>query len=322
MKLRLYRTEQLRTRLIDRARGRIGQYYQEASQSIQRWVQKVTNRVPNDSVLNVGMYKEVEREAHRRYSEITKNIENDIEQDMTAISERAFGEFSDHLISYGFPFGKYFLAIPRAVVQNILNGTIYERPDNLGTTEFNWGLSKAIWGDNRKTIADIHKIIATGVASGASAMQIAEDIEKYTNPNKDKKRDFDWSKVYPSVKKKIDYNASRLARTLLNHAYQQSFKEAGESNPWIEYYIWSSAMIHGRTCQVCMDLDGNYFSKDSDPNPKYPYLPLDHPNGLCSWTYEINSKNMAQDIRNWSNGRGNREMNRRINAYRRYMERN
>lgn len=315
MEYRLYRTEQLRTRLIDTARLRIDSQYQ----NIQQELQGSLRRVPNDAVLNIGSYRQVEAEARRRYGELARQIQTDLKIDMTRISESGFQEFSNQLISYGMPNQPYFVNVPKSVVQNILNGTVYEQPDNLGTKEHNWGLSKAIWGDDRKTLSDIHQIIATGVGGGASAMQIAEDLERYMNPTLDKSKLFDWGRTYPGVKKLISYNATRLARTLLNHAYQQSFKEAGAKNPWIRYYVWHSAFQHLPTCQVCQDLDGNFFSKDDDPNPKYPPLPLDHPNGLCSWTYEIDDRSMVDDLVNWTNGTGDPERNREIDEYEAYL---
>lgn len=317
MEYGLYRTEQLRTRLIGTARLRINDQYQ----NINRELQGTLRRVPNDAVLNIGSYRQVEAEARRRYAELAREIQRDLTVDMTNISEQGFREFSNHLISYGMPNRPYFVNVPKSVVQNILNGTVYRQPDNLGTSEHNWGLSKAIWGDNRKTMEDIHQIIATGVASGSSAMQISEDLERYMNPTTDKSKLFDWDKVYPGVKKLISYNASRLVRTLLNHAYQQSFKEAGDRNPWIRFYIWHSAGIHGRTCQVCIDLDGQRFRKDSDSESisPYPPLPLDHPNGLCSWSYDFDTRSMTTDLANWTNGTGNPQRNREIDDYQNYI---
>ena len=75
--------------------------------------------------------------------------------------------------------------------------------------------------------------------------------------------------MYPRTNKKVDYNAQRLARTAVNHAFQQAQKRSCEKNPYVEGIRWISSNIHGRTCPICSDRDGEVFMvKD---------LPLDHP---------------------------------------------
>src|SRR5699024_10247721 len=135
-----------------------------------------------------------------------------------------------------------------------------------------------------------NKIIAKGVADGTPIYDIAKDLEKYVNPNAAKQ--WEWSKVYPGTNKKVDYNAQRLARTLTQHAFQKSFEAAGEKNPFIKDYICLRAFAHGKTVQLCRDRDGQHYEKDK--------LTLDHPNGLCSWAYEIKDlKTIAKEINEW-----------------------
>ena len=69
----------------------------------------------------------------------------------------------------------------------------------------------------KNTQGDIQYIVAQGIASQKSAFDIAKDLEKYVDPSA--KKDWAWSKVYPGTKKVVDYNAQRLARTMVSHAY-------------------------------------------------------------------------------------------------------
>lgn len=317
MELRLINTEMLRNRLITKQRANVKSMYDNAASKVNVSTAELMSRYGADEFLNVGDFAKVEKTAKAVYDDIALKMQNGIQTDMVNISTSAFNEFSDWLISYGLPDGSYSQNIPKSVVRSILNGAVYDKPDNLGLKEFNWGLSKSIWGDNQKTLSDIHRIISEGVAKGHGSKEIAQAIERYVGSTGGKK--FDWGKVYPGSKTKIDYNASRLARTLLNHAFQQSFKESGAKNPWINYYIWHSAFAHGRTCQVCMDLDGQKFAKEDDNSGKYPELPLDHPNGLCYWTYEIDSSSMVDDLAKWVNGEPNGDMNSKIDEYYEYL---
>lgn len=298
MRLRLAKSEILRRQIVSKQNQEIFRRYSEAQSKVNIASAKVTQKYGNTTP-NIGAYVELEKEARKTYGDIVRNTEKSIKADMNKMADTTAKEFSDWLVSYNVPYAKNIIKIPKSVVNNIINGTVYQKPDNLNDSSFNWGLSKAIWGDDKKTLNDIHNVIATGVRNGSSAYDIGKDLEKYVKPGA--KKAWSWSKVYPNTKKIIDYNAQRLARTLVSHAYQQMFKEAGNFNPWIQYFVWNSAFEHGRTCQVCMDLDGQRFAKDTDPNSPYPEMPIDHPNGLCWYTYEIDTTNMVDQLADWVN---------------------
>ena len=87
-------------------------------------------------------------------------------------------------------------------------------------------------------------------------------------------------------KKQVDYNAQRLARTLVQHAYQQSIVEVTLNNPFITSYMWISN--GSRACEKCIEMDGNIYEKDQ--------LPLDHPNGMCIIEMVV-KPTMNQDLR-------------------------
>lgn len=172
--------------------------------------------------------------------------------------------------------------VEHRIVRNILNGQVYSN---------RWNLSKAIWGDNNKTLHDIYTFLSRGVAENKPVFEIAKDVERYVNPAKAKpwnkrlkftsdvpKNGFiynpktgkyeQWAKLYKS---KVDYNAQRLGRTIVQHSYQQAFVEGTKDNPFIIKYQWFAA--GSRSCPLCEERDGQLFEKDE--------LPLDHPNGQC-----------------------------------------
>ena len=135
--------------------------------------------------------------------------------------------------------------------------------------------------------------MAAGVAANKSAYEIAKDLEQYVNPNA--KKEWDWSKVYPGTTKKVDYNAQRLARTMVSHAYQQSLLATTKHNPFVTGYRWRSAHV-SRTCELCNERDGQVYSADD--------LPLDHPNGMCTFLVELSGSltDVADRLGNWVNG--------------------
>lgn len=155
-------------------------------------------------------------------------------------------------------FRGMFAKIPKKAMNEIVFGKAYK--DRAG-------LSERIWAYTKCFDKDIDYIIAEGIANKKSIYEVAKDLEIYVNPNA--KKEWDWCKVYPKTNKKIDYNAQRLARTSINHAYQQAQKRSCAKNPYVEGIRWISANSHGRTCELCRERDGEVFLvKD---------LPLDHP---------------------------------------------
>lgn len=162
----------------------------------------------------------------------------------------------------------------------VLDGRIYKDGRSL---------SERIWGYHAVFKADLNMIIAKGIASKKSSYEIAKDLEKYVNPKY--KKLWEWSKVYPTSTKVIDYNAQRLARTAVNHAWQEAVKENVDRNPYTTYIEWHSALIHGRTCQQCKDRHGQrYLVKD---------LPYDHPMGLCTMIPVLDKslEEIAEDLK-------------------------
>ena len=157
-----------------------------------------------------------------------------------------------------------FASIPTNVVENLVNGSIYGAKGS-------WSLSKAIWGDEEKTLSNLYKIVAGGIAENKSIYEIANELSKYVNPRAARQWNLktkDGVKIYP---KKVDYAAQRLARTLSQHAYQQTIVQTTLKNPMVLGIRWRAN--GSRVCEVCKARDGQVFPKNE--------LPLDHPNGMC-----------------------------------------
>ena len=174
--------------------------------------------------------------------------------------------------------------VPRKEIANILSGQLYGK---------NWTFSKAIWGAEKKMKEDLEKIVARGLAGNKPIYDIAKDLEKYVDPSA--RKPWDWGKVYPGTSKVVDYNAQRLARTMIQHSFQQSMVQAQLYNPFCKGIMWHSVGIHGRTCAICMERDGKVFAVKN--------LPLDHPNGLCYFEPALDDMNAIADrLADWTKG--------------------
>lgn len=218
---------------------------------------------------------------------------NVLSKDLERTIKRNMGEVSDAVIMDNLRFLKYvdmpiqgaFSHVSRDVIESIITGRVYQG---------DWSLSKAIWFHTKKAKADINSIIAQGIAMNKGSYDIAKDLEKYVNPSA--KKEWEWSKVYPGTNKVVDYNAQRLARTMVSHAYQQAFVRTTQKNPFVTKYRWISSNS-SRVCELCASRDGNYYPKDD--------LPLDHPNGMCTYVavMEDSMIDIADRIADWAQGK-------------------
>lgn len=151
-------------------------------------------------------------------------------------------------------------AIKQGIVAGFVTGSIYGG---------DWSLSSAIWGSNQRQLRDIYRIVARGQLLGLSVEDIAKQLQKYVNPDVYYGNSSELD-VYVS-NHKIDYNATRLVRTLTTHAYQYAEWLVTYQDPNVIGYRWHAA--GPRACPICRARDGVVFQKDN--------VPWDHPNGMC-----------------------------------------
>lgn len=194
-------------------------------------------------------------------------------------------------------FRDTFSTIPQACVDELMSGGIYK--------DFA-GLSERLWNYKQKFDRDIGYIIDRGIIEQKSAYDLAKDLEIYVDPRAAKP--WEWRKVYPNCNRVVDYNAQRLARTSVTHAYQMSFQRSTVDNPFVEAYQWHSSNA-GRTCELCRQRNGQLFEKDS--------VPLDHPNGMCIITAVIpkSMDEIADELSDWAAGGSNPALDRWLGIY-------
>lgn len=221
-------------------------------------------------------------------SEIANNVQLDF---FEKINEKYSLEMKD-------TFKKMFAKIPEDAMKEILFGKVYKDRQ---------GLSERIWKDTRAFDKDINYIISKGIADKKSLIDIAKDLEKYVKTSA--KRDSDWSSCYPNCRQKVDYNAQRLARTAVNHAFQQAQMRSCKKNPYVEGIQWLTSNSHSRTCDLCKDRDGVVYKVDD--------VPLDHPNGLCATipVIEKSLDSIGEELRDWIDGSNNSMLDNWLNEY-------
>lgn len=279
--------EKQKVRLINDELKNISKLYENWAKDIKKeWADKTTLTY-SETVKKTQMMQL--RKALREQAKVIANqIENNIKSSLYTVSNSVVDSMLLSLSELGVNsklLRANFASIPTSVVESLVTGSIYG-------SKGSWRLSKAIWGDEQGTLSNLYKIVASGIAENKSIYDIANELSKYVNPRASKMWNLktkDGISIYP---KKVEYSAQRLARTLSQHAYQQSIVQTTLKNPMVLGIRWRAN--GSRVCDICKARDGHVYPKNE--------LPLDHPNGMCVMEpiYLSDSDDM---IANWVNSR-------------------
>lgn len=263
----------------------------EIAKLYEDWADEIGERAKHYSLKSTASapaseryYKELQKQLRQTSQEVSNEVYKKIKSNIYTVSDAVVSDNVKWLESFGFSsdgLNAAFSYVPNETVQKLITGQIYES---------GWSLSSRIWSDNEQTLKDIYQVMAKGLAENKPIYDIAKDLESYVRPSAKlpwNLRMADGKKIY---KKQVDYNAQRLARTLTQHGYQQSFIETTQKNPFIIEYVWRSN--GSRVCELCASRDGVHYSKDD--------LPMDHPNGMCTMEPVIDDK-MADKLADWFN---------------------
>ena len=294
--LRLLEAEKVREKLTAQQQRQIRKLYEQSAEHVRDWSSSLEGRENISSVLRREYLTQLERDLNEEISKIGSSIEKSIKLSMMATAQAVVKDVNSILRSWGLDFRTAYSFVPGDIVQAVATGRIYGG---------NWSLSKTIWGHNKKIHQDIHTIIAQGIAENKSSYEIAKDLEKYVSPSAAKP--WNWNKVYPNTNKIVDYNAQRLARTMVGHAYQQSFVQTTQSNPFFEGYHWLTANNH-RVCPLCKGYAEDIHA-DGLPAGVFPKdnLPIDHPNGQCTLSVYMTktTDEIVDSLKRWAHGEEN-----------------
>ena len=272
-----------RNSITKRQKKEIKKFYEDVAKDLEKEMERLKSIDTVSSSLQQQRIRDLQKSLNKSIENVGKQVEQNIKEGILDVSKATCKAAIKVAKGYGFTVGKAYASVPDSVVRKLITGKVYDS---------GWSLSNRIWNMNKTTQKDIYKIVAAGIAENKSAYDIAKDLEEYVNPNKKKPWNLkmkDGKKIY---KKQVDYSAQRLARTLTQHAYQQSMLEVTKNNPWLKNYIWNAN--GSRACPLCRSRDGNrYDIKD---------LPMDHPNGMCVIEPDfVDDKIIVDDIANWIN---------------------
>lgn len=276
--------EEAKKSIMAEQQREIAKLYEDWADDIAKQAEYYSHKFASSDFISERYYRQLRRQLRKTSQEVSNEIYNKIKSNMYLISDEVVKSNVKWLKSFGFSeegLNATFSYVPKDTVERLVTGQIYKS---------GWSLSKRIWGDNEQTLKDIYQVMAKGIAEQKPIYDIAKDLESYVRPNARlpwNLRMADGVRIY---KKQVDYNAQRLARTLVQHSYQQSFISTTKDNPFVLDYVWRAN--GSRVCELCMSRDGVHYKKDD--------LPMDHPNGMCVMEPTID-KNMNEKLADWFN---------------------
>lgn len=276
--------EEAKKSIMAEQQREIAKLYEDWADDIAKQAEYYSHKFTSSAYVSERYYKQLRRQLRKTSEQVSNEIYNKIKSNMYLISDEVVKSNVKWLKSFGFSeegLNATFSYVPKDTVERLVTGQIYKS---------GWSLSKRIWGDNEQTLRDIYQVMAKGIAEQKPIYDIAKDLESYVRPNARlpwNLRMADGVRIY---KKQVDYNAQRLARTLVQHSYQQSFISTTKDNPFVLDYVWRAN--GSRVCELCMSRDGMHYKKDD--------LPMDHPNGMCVMEPTID-KDMNEKLADWFN---------------------
>lgn len=294
-KVTLKDAEQAHKAVVTSQQKQIAALYVKWADEMAAQAKKYTSSKNPSAALKAQQITQLEG-ALRKAGEQTANaVNNSVKQSMVRAAQSVVDNNAEWMKKLGFPengISAAFSSVPTEIVQNIITGQVYEG---------GWSLAKSIWSDSEDTLSKAYQMVAGGIAENKSVYDIAKDLEQFVSPSAKKPWNYTFEgvdkvtgqkKTYHVYPKQVDYNAQRLARTLSQHAYQQTMVAVNKDNPFVQKIKWHST--GSRVCPICKARDGKIYPKDQ--------VPMDHPNGMCILE-PVYDKDVNQRLADWVNGK-------------------
>lgn len=304
-----------RDKVVSEREKKLFESFEEIRKKIDEQIQGMNFSTVSERVRRQQL-EEIRHNLQEQLQSYYNALESGLKDDMVAVGESVLKESENFYTDLNMPIGMSITSFPVEIMNNIVNGSVYEEK---------WYLSKALWGDYTEKLDQINDVISQGVGLNLSSLEIAKQLEQYVDPKamtpsktivtdclKDPvtgklySKDYvkrhpekDWTGFTEAKSRyrygKVDYNAQRLSRTLINHAYQQNVVHQAKANPFGTGVRWDASGGE-RMCEICEERDGKIFPVDD--------VPLDHPNGMCTFEVvtDLDMMEMSNVLADWVNG--------------------
>lgn len=159
--------------------------------------------------------------------------------------------------------------------------------------ENGYRLSDRIWRARREVRSQIDRVLREAIANGTDALEVAEILEQYLNPELAPVRNQLGRLIRNQAKVIVtrspgragagSFFARRLTRTEISRAHAVATEQAAIRNPFVTGIRWTLSGSHPRTdpCNVNAERDSGLGPGVYNP-ANAPRMP-EHPMCLCHW---------------------------------------
>ena len=296
-----------RVKIVNSQKDEIRKFYLEGYKEVQKEINKLPMKETESTIIKKMYLKAIQKEIDEYLKDVDKKTIYLVKGNMNKMVEIVCENNQMFMKNIGFTSVPEFMLskkFKQDVVNRIVTGKLYGGK---------WDLSSAVWGDNAKKKNEMSRIIAKGLMKNKTIDAIAKDIERYVNPRA--RKGDTWYNDY-NVRRKVDYNSQRLARTMIGHAYQESFVSLTYKNPFIDAYKWVTS-VGDKVCPLCIERETQDLYGLGDGIYPKDKLPLDHPNGMCTFeaVVSMSDEEIAEAIADWYLGEGDEYMNEKLDEF-------
>ena len=310
---RMAQTRSAHLKNIDTTGKRIQGIYAQAAKDLARRA-----AAAKDGSLTKRWQEEYQKALEQRVAQMRIELGNTVTGAMRKSArlpgETIEGWLDDALAMCGAEgsFSGVFSKTPDDVLRALLDGRMYRDGKSL---------SRRIWNATDQLQGNIEEIVAQGIAQKRSALNIARDLEAYVNPKA--KMPVSWLKLYPSIPfdRQIDYNAQRLARTAINHAYWAANVETALANPFCSAIHWQLSPSHyeRQVARFGEDVCDAYASHDEGlgrGNFPIKNVPMPHAQCLCVQVQVVPElDDVADRLSRWVDGGADPALDKAFGAW-------
>ena len=296
-----------RVKIVNSQKDEIRRFYREGFNEVRKEINRMPMKETESTIIKKMYLKSIQRDIESYLDNVDKRTIYLVRGNMDKMVDIVCSNNQMFMKNIGFTSVPEFMLnkkFKEDVVNRIATGKLYGGK---------WNLSSAVWGDNANKKNEMSKIIAKGLMKNKSIDAIAKDIERFVNP-RSRKGDA-WYNEY-EVRRTVDYNSQRLARTMISHAYEESFVSLTYKNPFIDAYRWVTSG-GDKVCPLCIERETqDLYGLGEGIYPK-DKLPLDHPNGMCTFevVVSMSDEEIGEAIADWYLGEGDEMMTRKLNDF-------
>lgn len=244
----------------------MNQMLQDGADEIERLLPKLLEKANVSGRVKAAQLALVRKELRAIQSALWGDLGRSTRQGVEAATLTAASSATDLLLGY---LGQHGVALDgwadsfRAQAQQGLAAV-------LGKSKLGIPLARSVYKAQALSMGLVDRTVARGLLLGHNAETIAKSVSGLINPD---------------VKGGVSYAAHRLARTEINHAYQEAQAARYQDEPWVRGMKWNLSNTHPRP-DVCNSNATEDLHKLGRGVYPIGSRPDSHPNCLCYQTVE------------------------------------